>query len=47
MFAMIVLIVLMVVAVVATELVTRCSPDGKDCAEAPLGVEPTVEIAGD
>ncbi|MEV0148547.1 MULTISPECIES: hypothetical protein [unclassified Nonomuraea] len=47
MLAMILLIALMVVAVVVTELVMHCSPDGKDCVEAPLGVEPTGEIAGD
>ncbi|MFI6788683.1 hypothetical protein ACIBG4_15265 [Nonomuraea sp. NPDC050383] len=44
---MIVLITLMVVAVAVTELVMHCSPDGKDGVEAPLGVEPTIEIAGD
>ncbi|MFG1947903.1 hypothetical protein [Nonomuraea sp. NPDC048826] len=41
MFAMIILIVLMIVAVAATELIMRCSPEGKESVESP------VEIVGD
>ncbi|WP_336207989.1 hypothetical protein [Nonomuraea sp. LPB2021202275-12-8] len=37
----IVLISLMVLAIVATELIMRCSPDSKESVESP------VEIAGD